>query len=506
MLGLWSAGREYAVQDLVIFALTSVIGLVIFLIIFWFWGGGGGGSQSKKIKSGEGKQPARWKDPPADEQLGDLGELGKAGSLHEYLLQLHKHGQHPVVSFWWGKEQVVSVCSPQAFKDTVKLTDRANQLQIAFAPLIGLNSIQYAKREDWEDRRKCLYPVFKGETLESYFPHFVTIAQEVEEAWSSLETGEKVPLMKTAFAMTIKGITRCIFDESFEDKLLVEKVSVAYMSAWGEMETRIREGVDPEKGSEREVEFEKNKQYLRDVVTGVINRRKEGLGGEHVPFIDNLLQSGVPEDQAVSDAVAFMIGGFHTSGNFIVWLLWYLATHGEVQDRVREELEKETGGERGDRLRKYAVSVSTTYERYFRQVQDETLRISTLGPWAVRESPDDIIIDGYLVPGGTPIIQALGVGLQNTTSWKEGELAEFNPDRFAPHSDHGRRGLEFCPFGTPSRRKCPGYVFSHFETTVMLSVLLYRYQVVAVPDQKVERDHGLVTMPAKELYILVKER
>lgn len=49
MLGLWSAGREYAVQDLVIFALTSVIGLVIFLIIFWFWGGGGGGSQSKVL-------------------------------------------------------------------------------------------------------------------------------------------------------------------------------------------------------------------------------------------------------------------------------------------------------------------------------------------------------------------------------------------------------------------------------------------------------------------------
>ena len=61
---------------------------------------------------------------------------------------------------------------------------------------------------------------------------------------------------------------------------------------------------------------------------------------------------------------------------------------------------------------------------YFRQVQDETLRLSTLAPWAVRESPDDIIIDGHLVPGGTPIIQALGVGLRNTTTWKEGELEE----------------------------------------------------------------------------------
>jgi cytochrome P450 len=85
-------------------------------------------------------------------------------------------------------------------------------------------------------------------------------------------------------------------------------------------------------------------------------------------------------------------------------------------------------------------------------------------------------------------------------------LCRFNPDRFAVHTDHARRGLEFCPFGTPSRRKCPGYTFSHFETTVILAILLFRFQLVAVPDQVVERDHGLVTMPAKELFVLVKER
>ena len=57
--------------------------------------------------------------------LGDLGELKKFGSLHEYLLYLHDNGCIPVTSFWWGKEQVVSVCSPQAFQDTAHLTDRA---------------------------------------------------------------------------------------------------------------------------------------------------------------------------------------------------------------------------------------------------------------------------------------------------------------------------------------------------------------------------------------------
>ena len=57
-------------------------------------------------------------------------------------------------------------------------------------------------------------------------------------------------------------------------------------------------------------------------------------------------------------------------------------------------------------------------------MQDETLRLSTPAAWAVRESPDDIVIDGHFVPGGTPIIQALGVGLHNTISWKEGDTDE----------------------------------------------------------------------------------
>ena len=52
------------------------------------------------------------------------------------------------------------------------------------------------------------------------------------------------------------------------------------------------------------------------------------------------------------------------------------------------------------------------------------MRITSMGAWAARLPPDDIIIDNHLVPGGTPIIQALGVGLNNVTSWKEGEIEE----------------------------------------------------------------------------------
>ena len=56
-----------------------------------------------------------------------------------------------------------------------------------------------------------------------------------------------------------------------------------------------------------------------------------------------------------------------------------------------------------------------------RQIQDETLRLSTLAPWAARYSDKDIMIEGHVIPAGTPIIQALGVGLKNQTTWE-------NPD------------------------------------------------------------------------------
>ena len=56
-----------------------------------------------------------------------------------------------------------------------------------------------------------------------------------------------------------------------------------------------------------------------------------------------------------------------------------------------------------------------------RQVQDETLRLSTLAPWAARYGDKDVKVCGYQVPAKTPIIMALGVALKNKQQWQEEE-------------------------------------------------------------------------------------
>ena len=54
---------------------------------------------------------------------GDLDEINKHGSLHQYLLHLHQNGHQPINTFWWGQERLVSVCSTELIKDAAKLTN-----------------------------------------------------------------------------------------------------------------------------------------------------------------------------------------------------------------------------------------------------------------------------------------------------------------------------------------------------------------------------------------------
>ena len=82
----------------------------------------------------------------------------------------------------------------------------------------------------------------------------------------------------------------------------------------------------------------------------------------------------------------------------------------------------------------------------------------------------------------------------------------WDPDRFGPNAPHGNRSLEFCPFGVPSRRKCPGYLFSYFEVAVFASILLSGFKVTPVEGQKVTQVHGLVTEPKEEIHVYLQRR
>ena len=69
-----------------------------------------------------------------------------------------------------------------------------------------------------------------------------------------------------------------------------------YVQVWNAMEENLQIG-PPIPGSDREKRFKSYSQQFRDIVQEVVKKRHGGEGQERVPFIDSLLQSGVPDEQ-----------------------------------------------------------------------------------------------------------------------------------------------------------------------------------------------------------------
>ncbi len=88
--------------------------------------------------------------------------------------------------------------------------------------------------------------------------------------------------------------------------------------------------------------------------------------------------------QIVSDVISFFVGGFHTSGYLLTWLLWYLASNPASQDKLLDELQREVGGECGDRLKAYALRTDTyvsclyKHDRGYRGIRIVWLRCPTV--------------------------------------------------------------------------------------------------------------------------------
>ncbi|XP_064613701.1 cytochrome P450 20A1-like [Liolophura sinensis] len=102
---------------------------------------------------------------------GNLVDVATAGSLHQFLMVLHKQ-YGPIAGFWWGKQHVVSVASPTIFKNLVQVFGRPPELFKLLEPLITADSIQFANYEEGRRRRRVHDKAFSHAAISQYYSSF----------------------------------------------------------------------------------------------------------------------------------------------------------------------------------------------------------------------------------------------------------------------------------------------------------------------------------------------
>ena len=100
-----------------------------------------------------------------------------------------------------------------------------------------------------------------------------------------------------------------------------------------------------------------------------------------------------------------------STGNLLTWILYYLGKHQNIQQRLFEELAQSYDTE-------FPSLKQIDQMSYLSNIINESLRLSLLITWSARVSLDEqLVVYGQMIPAGTPIIQALGVILQDEMIW-----------------------------------------------------------------------------------------
>ena len=248
-------------------------------------------------------------------------------------------------------------------------------------------------------------------------------------------------------------------------------------------------------------------QQARRALDGVIfaeiaRRRREGERGQDVL---SLLLDAVDEDgnrlddQQVRDQVmTLLFAGHDTTTSTIGFMFYELARHPEIVAGLRDEQERELGGEPPD-----AEMLMSGALELLEMVQDETLRMYPAAWIGARKSRATYEFAGQTVPGGVYVNYSSWVSHHLPDVFPEPE--EFRPERFSPEAKAALPKGAYVPFGGGSRI-CIGMRFGQLEVKAIAAALMRRFDFELEPGYRLRVRQMPTIGPRAGIPLIVQPR
>jgi cytochrome P450 family 20 subfamily A len=363
-----------------------------------------------------------------------------AGDLPSFLTALHtKHG--PIAAFWFGEIYTVSLAAPKLFKPTERMFDRHPALFQLLEPLISSKSQQFANGEHGQHRYRLFSRAFNQAAVEQVLPQVVKVTKQ-----ELTHLAGTVALEQKMMSLAITIITQTHFGAYCKERGNLARLLEFYMKVFTDFDDCILGKWTLGQGDSREKDFYTNVTNFKNVVWQIVEAHRERkISGEFetAPFLDILLDHVDDDDDVLAQAITFLVGGFHTTGINLTWLIYYICLYPKVQETMRQEIRDVIGGQ------KLVSMEQVDGLQYVRKVMDETLRISRIGTFTERQVTKDTVVDGYTIPAGTQLLNAIGLTLMDKEFFPD-------PEQFDPERAGLVKGAAFSPFGS-GVRKCPGF-------------------------------------------------
>ncbi|GGQ82506.1 cytochrome P450 [Streptomyces flaveolus] len=357
----------------------------------------------------------------------------------------------------------------------------------------------YNHEPNWQLAHDVLAPGFSREAMAGYHLMMLDVAGRLTAHWDRAEAaGRTVDVPGDMTKLTLETIARTGFGHdfgSFERPRLhpfVEAMvgTLSYAQRLNTVPAPLAPWLLRGASRRNAADIACLNRTVDDLV-----RARRASGGGDGDLLDRMLETAHPDtgerlsaENVRRQVITFLVAGHETTSGALSFALHYLARHPEVAARARAEVDRVWGDTEAPGYEQVAKL------RYVRRVLDESLRLWPTAPAFAREALRDTVLDGtYPMRRGAWALVLTGMLHRDPDVWGP-DAERFDPDRFDAKAVRARAPHTFKPFGTGARA-CIGRQFALHEATLVLGLLLRRYELRPEPDYRLRVTERLTLMP-----------
>jgi cytochrome P450/NADPH-cytochrome P450 reductase len=448
--------------------------------------------------------PQEIPEPEGRPLIGNLANVDRA-ALVQSIMELARHqpegifqlrfpGRQMVVLF--GAALVDEVCDDKRFDKLVQLRSHGNQ-SIAGDGLFT----SWTYEPNWSKAHNILLPSFSQQAMRDYHPMMLDIAEQLMEKWERLNPDDAADVSADMTRLTLDTIGLCGFGYRFNSFYREEPHPFVVAMMRGLSESLARQTRLP--GQTRLMlrkrrQFQDDTTYIYALVDELIRERKanpdqadaKDLLGSMLSGVDKQTGEKLDDVNIRYQCITFLVAGHETTSGLLSFATYFLLRNPMVLARAYDEV---------DRVLGHDPSVLPTYEQvrrleYVQQILKETLRLYPTAPAFSRYPLETTVIGGrYELAKGQEVLVLTPMLHRDPSVWGNAPEA-FDPDRFTREAEHNRPPNVYKPFGD-GQRACIGRQFALQEATLVLGMLLQRFELVDFQNYQLHIREALTIKP-----------
>ncbi|MFE2884418.1 cytochrome P450 [Streptomyces sp. NPDC059272] len=396
--------------------------------------------------------------------------------------------------FVWGADQVADMADESRFAKHVGL-GVANLRPVAGDGLFTA----YNHEPNWQLAHDVLAPGFSREAMAGYHPMMLSVAERLTDHWDrELAAGRPVDVPGDMTKLTLETISRTGFGHDFgsfeRDRPHPFVTSMVGTLSYAQRLNSVPSPLAPLLLRTATRRNDADIAYLNNTVDAMVRARRDSGGGDG-DLLDRMLDTTHPDtgerlspENVRRQVITFLVAGHETTSGSLSFALHYLARHPEIAARARAEVDQVWGAAETPGYDQVAKL------RYVRRVLDESLRLWPTAPAYAREATRDTELTGiHPMRRGAWALILTPMLHRDPEVWGP-DAEEFDPDRFDAKAVRSRAPHTFKPFGTGARA-CIGRQFALHEATLVLGLLLRRYELRPDPAYRLRVTERLTLMP-----------